>query len=73
MTEDEIKIKAVGWENYVAYLREQGMTYKAIGEKTNRSATRIQQIHWKYLRTHKNFLIYANFARPYFQLLADIK
>jgi uncharacterized protein YerC len=73
MTEDEIRIRACGWENYVSYLREKGMTYKAIAEKTGRSSSRIQQVQWKYEYNHRRFLIYANFARPYFQLLADIE
>lgn len=73
MTEDEIRMRAYGWENYVNYLREKGMTYKAIGQKTERSATRIQQLHWKYEYNHKKFMRYANFAKPYFDLLTDIK
>lgn len=73
MTEDEIRTQAIGWENYIAYLREKGINYKDIAEKTERSSTRIQQVYRKHLRRHRQFMLYANFARPYFDLIADIE
>ena len=71
MTKDEIAIRAMGWESYIAFLRDKGMTYTAIAKKTNRSLERVRQVHQKYLRRQRQRAAWLQPARPYVLALTE--
>lgn len=71
MTKDEIEIRAMGWESYIDFLRNKGMTYTAIAKKTDRSLERVRQLHRKYLRRQRQHAAWLQPARPYVLALAE--
>lgn len=50
MTQEEISDRAMARASAIAYMREQGMTYAAIGARCGISACRAQQMYQRHMR-----------------------